>query len=129
MGRAGLFRFLTAFVALVLVCVAAAAIAAPAARGAEIAIVRPADKATIHSNLGKVTVELRHSGRGSVRLLVDGKALAREYRGDTIHLHGIYRGTHTLKAELVGPEGEVLATSGTVTFYLWHASRLFHPSH
>lgn len=122
------FRFLTAFAVVVLACAAAATIAAPAARAAEIAIVRPADKATIHSNVGDVTVRLRRTGRGSVRLFVDGKALPHAYRGDTVHLHGIYRGTHTLRAELVGPGGETVATSATVTFYLWHASRLFHPS-
>lgn len=105
--------------------------AIPFANAAHIAIVQPANQETIHSNLGDVTVAVRRSGAphgSSVRLLVDGKALPESIRGSRIELHGIYRGTHTLEAELVGAHGKVLAASSPVTFYLWHASRLFHHS-
>ncbi|MDA8108508.1 MAG: hypothetical protein M0015_07755 [Betaproteobacteria bacterium] len=106
--------------------------AAPLARAAEISIVQPADQETIHSNLGDVTVKVQSSGGdpgGSVRLLVDGTALPKPTSGGVIQLHGIDRGAHTLKAELLDANGKVLAASQPVTFYLWHASRLFrHPA-
>lgn len=100
----------------------------PAVAAPEIAIVQPAEKETIHSNLGDVTVRVRAAGGAGVRLLVDGKPMPHTYGGSVIQLHGVDRGAHTLQAELLDAQGNVLATSETRTFYLWHASRLFpHP--
>jgi hypothetical protein len=98
------------------------------AQAAEIAIVQPAYEETIHSNQGDLTVQVRHSGGapdGSVRLVLDGTALPHSYRSEVIELIGIDRGTHTLQAELLDAKGGQLATSEPVTFYMWHASRLF----
>lgn len=104
-------------------------VAVPQVRAAAIAIVQPANKETIHSNRGEVMVRVRYStavANATVRLWVDGAARPEAYHRGIIRLHGIYRGTHTLKAQLLGQDGKVLASSGMVTFYLWHASRLFH---
>ena len=100
--------------------------AAAPARAAEIAIVQPAHEETIHSNQGEVRVGVQTTGAApgsSVRLLVDGAALPNPGGGPTIALHGIERGTHVLKAELLSADGTVIATSPAVTFHLWHASR------
>jgi hypothetical protein len=119
-----------AFILLSFLALAAIPLAAvPQARAAEIAIVQPADQETIHSNLGDVTVKVHSSGAvpgGRVRLIVDGAD--RGTGGAVIHLHGVERGTHTLKAELLNADGEVIAVSPSVTFYLWHASRLIPKS-
>jgi hypothetical protein len=98
------------------------------AQAAEIAIVQPAHEETIHNNQGDLTVQVKYSGGepgGSVRLVLDGTALPHSYRSDVIELTGIDRGTHTLQADLLDVKGERLAASEPVTFYMWHASRLF----
>jgi hypothetical protein len=103
--------------------------AALAAQAAEIAVVSPANKETVHSNQGKLTVKLQRvdapPGSG-VRLVLDGAARREIYHVDLIELDGIARGSHSLQAVLVGADGARLAASPTVTFYMWHASRLFH---
>ncbi|MGE5129552.1 MAG: hypothetical protein ACM3IK_07970 [Sphingomonadaceae bacterium] len=101
------------------------------AQAAEIAIVQPANEETIHSNQGDLTVQVAVSGGapdGSVQLVLDGAVLPHSYRANVIELIGIDRGTHTLQAMLLDAKGERLAASQPVTFYMWHASRLF-PSH
>lgn len=98
------------------------------ARAAEVAIVRPAQEQTIHSNQGELTVQVRHAGGvpgARIQLLLDGSALPRSYRGNVIELKGIERGTHSLQAVLLDAKGEQLAASQPVTFYMWQASRLF----
>jgi len=102
--------------------------AASAAQAAEISVVTPANNETIHSNQGKLTVKLRRVGGPSgagVRLVLDGAARPKIYRGNVIELGGINRGSHNLKAVLVNANGKRVAASMPVTFYMWHASRLF----
>lgn len=101
---------------------------APAAQAAQISIVQPNNATTIHSNPGKLTVRVRHAGGapgGGVQLLLDGAALPKVYRHNVITLEGIDRGSHNLQAVLLDAEGKQLAASATVTFYMWHASRLY----
>ena len=89
---------------------------------------QPAHEETIHSNQGELTVRVRQTGAAPgarVQLLLDGSALPRSYRGEVIELKGIERGTHSLQAVLLGAEGERLAASQPVTFYMWQASRRF----
>ena len=98
------------------------------AQAAEISIVRPTDNETIHSNQGKLKVKLRRAGAppgAGVRLVLDGAQRPKIHRGNVIELDGIYRGSHTLQAVLVDANGERIAASMPVTFYMWHASRLF----
>lgn len=111
----------SAFAALILT-------AASAAQAAEISVVTPANNATIHSNQGKLTVKLRRVGAppgAGVRLVLDGAARPQTHHGNVIELHGIDRGSHTLQAVLVDTDGQRIADSVPVTFYMWHASRLF----
>lgn len=102
--------------------------AASAAQAAKIAIVAPKDHETVFSNEGKLTVKLRRAGAppgAGVRLVFDGAARPKIHRRNVIELHGIDRGSHTLQAILVGANGERVAASTSITFYMWHASRLF----
>ncbi len=101
--------------------------AAPLARAATVAIVQPAAQETVHNNSGDVLVEVRvtDAAPGSrVRLIVDGAARPGADGGTQFALQGLERGAHVVKAELLGADGAVLATSPPVTFYLWQASRL-----
>ena len=100
--------------------------AAPLARAGEIAITQPAPEETIHSNRGEVLVNvqtLSATPGTHVRLRVDGAVVSNTARGPTITLHGIERGSHVLKAELLGADGAVIAASQPVTFFMWQASR------
>jgi len=102
--------------------------AASAAQAAEISVVAPANKTTIHSNQGKLTVKLHRVGAppgAGVRLVLDGVARPKIHRGSVIELDGIQRGSHTLQAVLLSADGQRVAASVPVTFYMWHASRLF----
>lgn len=97
-------------------------------RAAELAIVQPANEETIHNNRGELTVRLQGTGGepgGSVRLVLDGSELPQTYRGNVIELQGIDRGAHTLQAVLLDANGDRIAASQPVTFYMWQASRLF----
>ncbi len=98
-----------------------------ATRAAEISVVEPANNQTIHSNQGELSVFLRRQSEApgsKVRIVLDGTILPHSYRGDTIKLHGIERGSHTLQAVLLDDRGERIAVSARVSFYMWHASRL-----
>lgn len=98
---------------------------APLARAADIAITQPAQEQTIHDNLGNVQVQVQTSGAApgsQVRLIVDG-AVQPLAGGGAIVLRGLARGSHVLKAELLGPDGTLVAVATPVTFYLWQASR------
>ncbi|HKI63140.1 MAG TPA: hypothetical protein VKA16_00795 [Burkholderiales bacterium] len=102
--------------------------AAAAAQAAEISVVKPTNDETIHSNQGKLTVQLRRAGGppgAGVRLVLDGAVLPKVYRANVIKLEGIDRGSHVLQAVLADAEGKRLAASTPVTFHMWQASRLF----
>ena len=101
------------------------------AAAASVAIVAPAQDETIHDNSGNVSVsvEVDDAPGAKLRLLLDGRSAAPEADGTELRLENIDRGAHSLQAELIGPDGNVLAASAPVTFYLWRASRLFPNRH
>ncbi len=112
--------------ALLMMVLTAQAYAAPT-----VGIVSPQNKETVHDNRGRiaVSVELGHEagmpGKFGLQALVDGRAVGEVQKADSFTLHGIDRGTHTLQVQLLGRDGEVLATSRSVEFHMWQASRLF----
>jgi hypothetical protein len=118
-------RARTAFSTIALLAFLPAAIAAQAA---EISVVTPTANETVFSNQGKLTVKLRRADAppgARVRLVLDGAARPKRYRGDVIELDGIDRGSHSLQAILLDANGTQVAASKPVSFYMWHASRLF----
>jgi hypothetical protein len=115
-----LFRSLVRLLALP----AAFWLAATAGNAADISIVSPRDKETIHDNFGNVTVTVRATltGRQRIRLLLDGAPVGTDTNQLEIPLEGIDRGEHMLEALLVDDKDLVHATSQTITFYMWRAS-------
>lgn len=102
--------------------------AAMPALAAQISIVSPVSNQTIHSNQGKLAVEVSRAGAppgARTRLVLDGAARPGTNRGNVIELDGINRGSHRLQAVLLDARGKQIAASAPVTFYMWHASRLF----
>lgn len=101
---------------------------APAPAIASLRIVRPPQGETIHDNSGTVPVEWAaeppSAGNGvSFRLVLDGRALPGPHAGNRFTLQGVERGEHTVQVIAIDRNGKEIATSGRVTFYLWHASQ------
>jgi hypothetical protein len=106
---------------------AAAALSAGAAAAA-LSIITPAPQETIHDNSGTVPVIVSGAPPGAaLRPVLDGTASAQRYAAPAFELHGVPRGTHRLAVELLDDEGRVLASTPTVTFFVWQASRLNPP--
>lgn len=106
--------------------------AAPAQNYTGFGLVRPAAGATIHSNLDQVEVELKVEPAlkpgDRIRVILDGSPLPEMQTTTRFTLNRVYRGSHTLQAAIVDSQGNTLTATDTVTFYLWHASRLFRRS-
>lgn len=104
--------------------------AAAIAQSTTIVIDRPAAGKTVHSNTGTVPVAVSLPGRAiaaneRLRVLIDGKPYGAEQRTTSFELQGIERGEHSLQVQLLDAKSVTLATSPSVTFYLWQASILF----
>lgn len=87
----------------------------------ELSIVSPANGQTIWDNLGNISMEfqtnLEANEGNQIQVLLDGKPVAMTNE-KSVQLQGIDRGEHTLVAEVIGPNGQVLATSNSVIVYL-----------
>ncbi len=99
-------------------------------RYVSVAIVQPGEQVTVHDNSDSLTVEvatapaLDTAAGDQIVVLLDGVAAATQ-AANRFHLSNVMRGTHTAKALIVDRHAQTLATSSPVTFYMWHASRLF----
>ena len=99
----------------------------------QLAITRPLPEENIHDNQGIVGVSVKVSptlatAKGHrIQLLLDGKAQGEpsQYRGQS--LTGVERGEHTVAAQVLDRNDQVLVSSEPVTFYLKHYSPLFYP--
>lgn len=100
------------------------------ADAASITIASPKPEETIHDNAGNVVVAVvvRNDGAAqdaAIRVLLDGQPYGPVQHSRSFTLTGVERGEHTLQVQLIGASGNVIASSGTVKFHLWQASRLF----
>lgn len=90
-------------------------------------IVEPQPEATVRNNPGTVVVrfkvepELRAGDR--IQVLLDGQPMATGGpTEDTVALHQVYRGTHTLSALIKDKAGQVIVRADLVTFYMHRPS-------
>jgi len=100
------------------------------ADAASITIASPKPGETIHDNAGNVAmaVVVRNDGAAqdaSIRVLLDGQPYGPVQHSRSFTLTGVERGEHTLRVQLIGASGNVIASSDAVKFHLWQASRLF----
>lgn len=90
-----------------------------------IAIARPANDAPIRENSGnlEVSIDLIPALKPGhhIVLLLDG-APAAEGRSTTLRLQNVDRGTHTLQAQVVDDNGNVIIRSDNVTFHMLRIS-------
>lgn len=96
-----------------------------------IAITSPKSQETIHDNTGKVPVKVAISNNGAlaagtvIRALLDGRPHGPPQDSTSFVLQNVDRGEHTLQVQLLDAAGNSVASSDSVTFYLWQASALF----
>lgn len=131
MRKAGRFlRLLTTEILLAVTAVIACApgFAQTASAYDAIAVVQPANDATVFDNAGNVDVtvavspDVRSGDR--IALILDGRRSSVQ-EATHFKLSKIARGEHTLEARVVDSSDTTVISSDPVKFYLWQASRLF----
>jgi hypothetical protein len=96
-------------------------------------IVKPESGDNVHDNQGNVEVtlavepDLNTTAGHKIRILLDGQAQGDPLPSLEQSLRGVERGRHTVAAQVIDVQGRVLINSRPVTFFLKHASPLFHP--
>ena len=87
-----------------------------------ITVIQPENEATIRNNQGLVSVAVSLEPAlmtgDSVVLLYDGKPVGEPQRTTAFTIDGVYRGTHTVSAQVVDGKGKVIGESNTVTFHM-----------
>lgn len=90
------------------------------------AIIQPELNATIRSNIGDVSVSIDLAPGlrpgDSITLYMDGKELLKNKTETTFDLSGINRGSHTLRAAVIGADGAELISSKSTIFHLHKVS-------
>ncbi len=95
-----------------------------------IAVLLPEEESTVFDNDGALAVnvavapELQVGSGDRVRILIDGTSVAEDARV-SFRFSGVDRGSHTIEAQVIGQDGQVLISSTPVTFQMWHSSALF----
>lgn len=82
----------------------------------------PTEEQTIWNTGGVITVTVRPQpalkpGHGIILYYDDQPLQDQPMRTTNVQLSEVYRGTHSLRADVVGPSGQVLISSPTVTFF------------
>jgi hypothetical protein len=93
-------------------------------------ITAPANEESVRNNVGAVTVILALQPAlqygHQIRVLIDGK---QEQKGpqSTFVFNELERGEHSVRGQIVDPNGKVLLASASSTFYLQRFSKLTSP--
>ena len=122
-------RALSRFIAAAALAVPTLAAAQPAARQYDVAIVSPADLATVFNDSGdfqvRTTVTPDLAAGDRLEFLVDGNPIGPPSPILELPLYGIPRGEHVLLARVIDASGNVAAVSPASVVYVWQASLLF----
>jgi hypothetical protein len=110
-------------------------VATPTAEGNQVSyslqIVKPSSKETIRENSGDVEVEfvleprLRISAGDKIVMRLDDTQNLLKTTVLNNKVTNVDRGTHSLHAWVIGPNGQTLSNEVSVTFYMHQASKLF----
>jgi hypothetical protein len=92
-----------------------------------IKIIQPKNQATIRNNQGHVSVSIEIEPKlnegDKIQVVLDGKPIGESQSKTQFSLKNINRGTHTISATLVDANGQLVASTRTVTIYL-HRPRI-----
>ncbi len=90
--------------------------------GKTISVVSPRNQSTIRNGTGELMVNLEVSPKltkgETVQLLFDSKSNIPPQKVLTFKLKNVYRGSHTLSANVLDKSGKVIASSDTITIYM-----------
>lgn len=85
-------------------------------------IVSPEDQSTIRNPEGAVSVQLEVNPSlkkgDKVQMIFDGSLIDKPRRTTVFALQSINRGSHTLAAQVIDAQGQLLNTSKPITFYM-----------
>ncbi len=96
-------------------------------------IVKPEPGQTVRDNLGNVPVgiaidpKLNIDEDHKIQLLLDGRRYGQPSTSLEQSLQGVSRGQHSVAAQVINEQGQVLIASRPVRFYMRVSSPLFHP--
>ena len=99
----------------------------------QLAITSPAPEENIHDNQGIVKVSVQVSPRlvadkdHLIQLLLDGQARGKPSPALRQSFEGVERGEHTVAAQVLDRNNQVLMTSEPVVFYMKRQSPMLHP--
>lgn len=86
----------------------------------------PVDQATVRDNRGIMNVLLEIQPElqtgDTIELLLDGAAVGKPQITPAFTITGLNRGSHTLQAQIINPQGDILKSSETITIFLHRAT-------
>lgn len=92
-----------------------------------VAFVQPVDQATVRDNRGNfsvvINVEPTLDPDDKIQLLLDGNPIGTPKNTTALQLTGVNRGSHSLQAQILNSDGQVLKSSEIITIYL-HRARM-----
>jgi hypothetical protein len=98
----------------------------------KLTIIKPKSQENVHDNQGNVEViltlepNLNTALDHKIQVFLDGQVHGEPADSLEQSLKGVERGKHTVTARVINERGRVLIESRPVSFYLKHASPLFH---
>ena len=88
-----------------------------------VSIEQPQNEETIRNNQGSIVVSVQvvpNLFRGDkVQLLLDGTAIGEPQPALQFTLNGVFRGSHTLAAQVVDKNGNAISTSDSITVFMF----------
>ncbi|MGH8161383.1 MAG: DUF4124 domain-containing protein [Gammaproteobacteria bacterium] len=105
---------------------------APARHEYHVTILAPANGTTLrpanHEITAQVSVSPLLGGRATLQYALDGEPLGKPTAATRVLIKQVYRGTHTLTATVLAPDGASAGTASS-TFYVHQHSVLFNHHH
>lgn len=87
-----------------------------------VTITSPRNGETLKNNTGIVQVKIQTEPKlrpeDSIQIIYDGKPQATQQNASSITITEVYRGQHTLKAQIINKAGKTLLSSDPITFYM-----------
>lgn len=97
----------------------------------EVRILQPLDDTTVAPGQLNVVIQVSTTpdlqGSDLIRILLNGKAVAKPASTTSVVIDQLIRGSHRIKAEIVDAKGNVLKESKTITIHVKRASVKFNP--
>jgi hypothetical protein len=88
----------------------------------DVTLIEPKDQDTIRDSLGTIPVKIQVmpdlAENDKLQIILNGQAYGEPQATTNFHMTGIERGSHTLAAQLLDSEGNVIKTTETITVFM-----------